>query len=183
MNRSLETIAPELVLELTAIYEEIMWLAKRPNVTPSMARGWYTHVVANRLTRHLRLFTGMVSVSAISAGSRTVLEHHARIQTNLTKFVEVQLKKEGANPTDFIRLLLECERVHIVTFEENYKAMQHNGDYKSAGIQLMPWLDIPRERQVKLWNSKLRGKVMNANDFAPSSAPTNSTSPPSVPLT
>jgi hypothetical protein len=55
------TIEPELESSLRSIYEEIMWLARRPNVTPGRARAWYTHIMAESVKRRVRRFTGQVS--------------------------------------------------------------------------------------------------------------------------
>jgi len=145
-----------------------MWLAARTNVTPSMARGWYTHVVAGRLSRRIRHFSGKVSREAISHPNATLrLEHHARIQTKLTHLVEAHLKRKRPNPQEFIRVVLECENVHIVTFAENYAAMRNDGNYRRAGIKLVDWRAIPEPRRRTLWTKMLRGKVANASQFAP----------------
>jgi hypothetical protein len=154
--------------ELATLYEEVMWLAARTNVTPSMARAWYTHVVAGRLSRRIRHFSGKVSREAISDTKATLrLEHHARIQTTLTRLVEAHLKRKRPNPQEFIRVVLECENVHIVTFAENYAAMRNDGNYRRAGIKLVAWRSIPQHRRQTLWAKMLRGKVANASQFAP----------------
>ena len=54
-----------LHVALRSIYEEVMWLCRRPNVTPGRARAWYTHVMAESVKRSLRHFTGSVSHSAV----------------------------------------------------------------------------------------------------------------------
>lgn len=46
------TIDRAIRAELLAAYEDVMWLARRDGVTPSMARAWYTHIVAGRMSRH-----------------------------------------------------------------------------------------------------------------------------------
>lgn len=56
-------LTPEVRKALHSVYEEVMWLAGRPNVTPSRARAWHTHVMAESLKRHIRRFTGMVAQS------------------------------------------------------------------------------------------------------------------------
>lgn len=62
---------------LEDVYGQIMWLAKQPDVTPSMARAWYTHVIAGKVKRHIRHFSGMVSQTAArSPGGTLRLEHH-----------------------------------------------------------------------------------------------------------
>jgi len=145
-----------------------MWLARRSDVTPSMARAWYTHVVAGRLSRQIRKFAGKVSQEAIANPDATLrLEHHARIQTKLTALVQAHLDRKRPRAQEFIRLVLDCENVHIVTFTENYAAMTHDGDYKLAGINLRSWRSIPKQRREVLWAKMLRGKVANADSFAP----------------
>lgn len=147
-------------------------LAARTKVTPSMARAWYTHVVAGRLSRRIRHFSGKVSHEAITDSKATLrLEHHARIQTTLTHLVAAHLKRKRPNPQEFIRVVLECENVHIVTFAENYAAMRNGGNYRRAGIKLIAWRTIPKERRQILWTKMLRGKVANATQFAPSFLP------------
>jgi hypothetical protein len=154
--------------ELAALYEEVMWLAARPNVTPSMARAWYTHVVAGRLSRRIRRFSGKVSREALANPESALrLEHHARIQTKLTQLVEAHLKRNRPAPGSFVSLVLDCENVHIVTFGENYAAMRNDGDYAKSGIKLVAWRNIPKKQRETLWQRMLRGKVANAADFAP----------------
>jgi hypothetical protein len=149
--------------QLTALYEEIMWLAARKNVTPSMARAWYTHVAAGKFTRRIRQFSGKVSEKAIG-NPRAVLrlEHHARIQTTLTQMVAAHLARKKRDPAEFIRVIIKCENVHIVTFSENYAAMKSGGNYRKAGIRLVPWKKIPERRQKILWAKMLKGRVANA---------------------
>jgi hypothetical protein len=153
--------------ELSELYEEVMWLAARPRVTPSMARAWYTHIVAGRLSRRIRRFSGHVSRAAIADPHSTLrLEHHARIQTKLTQLVAAHLELKRPNPRAFVHLILSGETVHIVTFRENYDAMRSNGDYRKAGIRLVAWRAIPKVAREVLWRKMLRGKVANAADFA-----------------
>lgn len=159
---------PELRKELFAIYEEIMWLAKRPNVTASCARSWYTHVTSERIKRRLRRFTGKVSLEASKPTNTPLrLEHFKRIQTTLTMLVERHRVLESPDPEEFLRVLCECEQVHIVTFEENYAAMRANGNYLKAGIDLVPWRTLSSDRKVHLWRKMLRGKVSNAMEYEP----------------
>jgi hypothetical protein len=154
--------------ELAELYKEVMWLAARPNVTPSMARAWYTHIVAGRFRRRIRQFSGQVSREAVINKKATLrLEHHARIQTRLTRLVQTHLKRKRPNPSEFIRTILEGENVHIVTFAENYAAMRHDGNYRRAGIKLLNWRAIPEPRRRVLWAKMLRGKVANADRFSP----------------
>jgi len=71
--------------ELMAIYEEVMWLARRPNVSAGCARAWYTHIMAERVKRRVRTFTGQVSRLAAESDTAVLrLEHYKRIQTTLT---------------------------------------------------------------------------------------------------
>ena len=72
-----------------------------------------------------------------------------------------------SNPGEFIRVVTECEQMHIVTFRENYEVVIANGDYHKADITLVPWADIPPETQRVLWSKKLRGQVCNAEEFRP----------------
>jgi hypothetical protein len=166
-------IDPALREDLLALYEQVMWLASRPKVTPSMARGWYTHVVAGRFTRRIRYFSGKVSQAAVASDPSAMLrlEHHQRIQAKLTELVGAHSKLKRPKPEEFIRLVLECENVHIVTFAENYDAMRAGGDYRKAGIKLISWSRIPSERREVLWKRMLRGRVSNASEFSPRPKP------------
>ena len=164
----LKDVAPELHAALVSIYEEIMWLAHRPNVTAGRARGWYTHIMAESVKRQLRHFTGQVSQQAVHAnGVDLRLEHYKRIQTTLTGLVERHRQQGHGNAEEFVRTLIDYERVHIVTVKENYEAMRALGDYEKAGITLVSWGEILPERRAELWRKMLRGKVANANDYAP----------------
>lgn len=146
-----------------------MWLAERPNVTPGRARAWYTHVMAESVKRRLRRFTGRVSATAARAGARELrLEHFLRLQTTLSDLVARHKTYARLRPAEFIQTIVEFEQVHIVTREENYAAMRANGDYRAAGIRLLLWRSLPRERQLELWRTMLRGKVANATDYRPS---------------
>lgn len=160
-------IDPDLRERLESIYEEVMWLARRPHVSAGCARAWYTHIMAEGVKRRLRLFTGKVSRTAVDTPDAVLrLEHYLRIQTALTQFVERHKALAKPKPAEFLKLLIAYEQVHIVTFSENYAAMTAGGDYKLAGIKLVAWRSIPRERRSELWKQMLRGKVANANDFA-----------------
>lgn len=164
----LQEVTPELHAVLVSIYEEVMWLARRPNVTAGRARAWYTHIMAESVKRQIRHFTGNVSQQAVLAnGTDLRLEHYKRIQTTLTGLVERHRQQEYGNADEFVRTLIDYERVHIVTVTENYDAMRHQGDYEKAGIVLVPWDAIPRDRRAELWRKMLRGKVANANEYAP----------------
>jgi hypothetical protein len=150
---------------LKAVYEEMMWLAKRPDVSASLARSWYTHVRSGglRLTR----FSGKVSRAALNPKSVLRLEHYRRIQTGLTQLVERHRKLKRPNAAEFIRFLRAAERVHIVTFRENYEALKAKGKYKTAGIELVPWSSLAAPQQERLWRTMLRGRVSNANTYKP----------------
>ena len=161
-----EDVAPKLRVALVSIYEEIMWLASRPNVTAGRARSWYTHVMAESVKRQVRHFTGYVSQQAVqSIGADLRLEHYKRIQTTLTGLVERHRQQGLSNADEFVRTIIECEQVHIVTIQENYDAMRAQGDYTEAGITLIPWGDIQLDRRTELWRKMLRGRVANANAY------------------
>jgi hypothetical protein len=161
------SLAPELKTALESIYEEVMWLSRRPNVTPGRARAWYTHIMAESVKRRLRQFTGKVSAEAATAISEPLmLEHFKRIQTTLSELVERHRREDINNAEEFVRVLVEYEHVHIVTRAENYKAMRAKGDYGLAGIKLLRWKALPAARQRELWLSMLRGKVANATEYA-----------------
>lgn len=150
---------------LSSIYAEVMWLAARPNTSPSAARAWYTHVAAGRLSRHIRQFSGKVSeIAAADQGAVLRLEHFKRIQTTLTQLVRRHLDA-GHNCDEFVQLVLDHEQVHIVTVAENYAAMRAKGDYATAGIALVDWHAIAPERRRVLWNTMLKGRVANARQF------------------
>jgi len=148
--------------KLNSIYKQIMWLARQPGVTPSKARAWYTHVVSS--PRDVCRFTGKVSKKALKEGATLRLEHFNRLQQSLTSLVKRHLK-EGDDFKEFLKEIRRCEKVHIVTFEENNEAMKAKGDYMKAGIELMDWKDIPQKKRSYLWENKLRGKVSNSNEF------------------
>jgi hypothetical protein len=165
LHQSYENLSPELRTALESIYEEMMWLAERPNVTPSRARAWYTHVMAESVKLRVRQFTGLVSRAAVAGdGTGLRLEHYRRIQTTLTDLVN-RHRQNGPNLEEFLCTLLDYEAVHIVTIEENYAAMRAKGDYEEAGIVLMPWHEVPSVRRGELWTAMLRGKVANAEYF------------------
>lgn len=165
----LVSLDPKLRSALESIYEEVMWLSKRPNVTPGRARAWYTHVMAESVKRKLRRFTGQVSAKAVEATAEPLmLEHFLRIQTTLSQLVERHRTNDLDDRDDFLTTLLEFEQVHIVTRSENYDAMRAKGNYELAGIKLVLWPAIPPARQRVLWNSMLKGKVANSSAFIPS---------------
>jgi hypothetical protein len=127
--------------------------------------------MAESVKRRLRRFTGFVSAAAVTdSRGPLMLEHYLRIQTVLSALVERHRSGQQQNPEEFISILIEYERVHIVTRAEIYAALRAKGDYAVAGIALVPWNEIPVERQTALWKSMLRGKVANAADYAPTVA-------------
>ena len=119
---------------LAAIYEEVMWLARRTDVSPSAARAWYTHITSNSIRRSVRRFSGKVSEGAARSKSAPLrLEHYKRIQMTLTNLVDRHLKNKKSDAREFIRVVAACECVHIVTLDENYSAMRAKGNYRKAG--------------------------------------------------
>jgi len=164
---SQDPISPALRKELTRVYEEIMWLAQREEVTPSHARGWYTHIIAERMKTKIRRFTGMVSEKAArNPEAELRLEHFLRIQTALTELVSRHKTFKRGRPLEFIRLVVEYEQVNVVTFDENYAAMRAKGDYKVAKIKLLSWSRLPRATKMILWPKMLNGRVCNADEYA-----------------
>jgi len=159
-----DTDAIRAVLE--NVYEEIMWLARRPNTTASVARSWYTHCKAVTLARRLRVFSGLVSRKSLEADDDLRLEHYMRIQTVLTKLVSRHVQDELNDATEFVDCVIDCEKVHIVTVRENYDAMKSKGDYPLAGIEMLRWEDLALATQEKLWKRMLKGRVSNAQEFA-----------------
>lgn len=156
----------ELHDALVSVYDEIMWLVRRPNVTPSRARAWYTHVMSESVKRRVRRFTGKVSTNALMhTGEPLMLEHFLRIQTTLSELVARHYKDETHDANEFLATLLACEQVHIVTRSENYSAMRAKGDYAAANIQLVSWTDVPHKERQHLWIKMLKGKVSNASAF------------------
>lgn len=165
MQSSLD-VSDEVISKLSYIYDEVMWLAKRPNVNPSGARAWYTHVTYRSVVRDIRLFTGKVSRPAVFDEKIELrLEHFKRIQSTLTKLVAEHVKNNICNPEEFISTILDCEQVHIVTNPENYAARKADGDYTSAGIELLEWNSISKERRLLIWKKVLKGKVANAKQY------------------
>ena len=95
------------------------------------------------------------------------LEHFSRMQTMLTQLVKKHRSKNLNRPSEFISLVLNSERVHIVTRMENYAAMKAKGNYGLAGIKLVHWKRIPSDVKKRLWKRMLRGRVANARRYAP----------------
>lgn len=160
---------PEAQDILVQIYEEVMWLARRPNVTPGNARAWYTHVWSQKLRRQVRYFSGRVSRAAIDApvGERLALEHYGRIQAGLSELVERHLRDQISDPAEFCRTIIEKEKVHIVTEVENRRLQHSRADYTTLGIVLIDWVCIPPDRQERLWMRKLQGHVANSSAYRP----------------
>jgi hypothetical protein len=95
------------------------------------------------------------------------LEHHRRIQTELTCLVQRHYLSRIRNPEDFINSIISLEEVHIVTSTENYAARRARGDYKQARIQLVHFDTLCIEDQRRLWRRMLKGRVVNHADFNP----------------
>jgi hypothetical protein len=131
------------------------------------ARTGYTHWLAPELAREVRTFSGLVSENAINHGTNIglVLEHHLRIQTELTSLIQKHINT-GENNAEFISEVKRLEQVHIVTKEENItlRCKEISGDYSKAGICLIHWKDIPTESRVFL-RKKLTGKISNIDEF------------------
>ena len=162
------SISETLEERLLSVYSEIIWLARRPNVSPSMARAWYTHVCAPHLARRVRMFSGQISSLAAELPEETLrLEHHHRIQRTLTSLVARHIAEDLFDPAEFIQTVIRCENVHIVTFRENYDVLKAKGDYISAGVNLVSWQSIRSETRELLWNKMLKGRVANALEFKP----------------
>jgi hypothetical protein len=153
--------------QLTNLYEEVMWLRARPNVTSSVARSWFTHSCSVRLKKHIRRFSGLVSLRATEPEAVLRLEHHLRIQTTLTQLVERHFRECITDSDEFVRMVLHCEEVHIVTFKENYLAMGSKGDYEHAGIDLVDFHTLSAPLQQRLWSSILRKNVSNHGLYNP----------------
>lgn len=66
-------LPPAVRKALASLHDEVMWLAARPGVTPSMARAWYTHVVADRLTSLVQAHRGLKSPN-VHAFIRTLVK-------------------------------------------------------------------------------------------------------------
>lgn len=160
--------APSIEERLTAIYEDLMWLAGRPHVSPRQARAWYSQVLATAMASKVRRFTGMVSLQAISnINNKLVLEHYNRLSYSISRMIEYHLANNISAPSEFIKLVDVCERVNITTAEENQRVQRESGSYAAAEIQLTAWSTLSTQDQNFLWRTKLRGKVSNATDFAP----------------
>jgi hypothetical protein len=156
----------ELKDQLSEAYEQMIWLAGRPGVTPGNARAWYSHVIAAKFKNKVRRFTGKVSQEAIKNPMADLcLEHYFRIQTSLTQLLNKHIKGKIHNPEAFIQLIYDMERVHLVLEHENQKIHKCKGHYPSAGVILTDWEDIDSEVRALLYR-KIKSSVLNAKDFA-----------------
>ena len=160
---------PDPVKEkLRYIYEDLIWLANRPHITPRQARAWYSQVLATTMVRQVRVFTGYVSLAAIDdVHQKLVLEHYNRLSFELSLLIEHHINNQINAPEEFIKLIDKCERVHITTDEENHKAKKEQGNYEAAGIQLHYWNSIETDKRRILWERKLKGKVSNSSNYSP----------------
>ncbi|TXC70190.1 hypothetical protein FSB78_03950 [Sphingomonas ginsenosidivorax] len=120
------------------------------------------------MKRRIRQFSGMVSAKAASAlaGEPLILEHYGRMHASISDLIKNHLVEDRFAPEEFVRMILDVERVHIVVQRENVDARLAKGDYAAAGIHLLSWEALPSERQQYLWKTMLQGKVANAKAFA-----------------
>lgn len=159
---------PETTLRLESVYEEMMWLANRPNVTPRQARAWYSAVVAEVLKRKVRRFSGFVSQAALEqVDGRIVLEHFNRLAHSISNLLTLHKSQNISDPSVFIELIAECEQVNITTNLENHLIRGAEGNYELAGVTLVHWREIDLALKTRLYQRKLRNQVANAADFAP----------------
>ena len=73
----------------------------------------------------------------------------------------------GGRREEFIRVLRAGEKVQIVTFRENYDALVARGNYRKAGIELLPGSALTLKQRERLWQTTLRGRVANATKYRP----------------
>lgn len=152
---------------LTSTYEELMWLAKRPHVSPQRARAWYTHVIARQMAPMVRRFTGKVSRAALDdLNQRLVLEHYKRLASSISELLKAHTAQGISDPMSFLVLIEACEQVNITTDKENHSARRAGGDYAKAGIELVEWSALSIEERAFLWDKMLKGNVSNAADYA-----------------
>lgn len=163
-----DVLLPADETALRSIYEEMRWLAARPGVTVGMARAWYAGIRAEPLKRRIRQFSGMVSEKAATAapGDPLILEHYGRMHASISDLIRLHVFEGRFAPEEFVRTVIDVERVHIVTQRENVDARMAKGDYEAAGIRLLSWDALTPERQQLLWQTMLRSKVANAGAFA-----------------
>ena len=57
--------------------------------------------------------------------------------------------------------------MHIVTVPENYAVMRAKDDYARAGMAMVTWNEVPKQRRQELRERMLRGKVANAEKHEP----------------
>lgn len=127
--------------------------------------------MAESVKKRIRRFTGQIPRAAVADEGPPILEHFMRIQSDLSSLVERHRATDAPDLGEFVQLVVESERAHIVTRSENYAAMRANGSCAVAGIELVDWSTIPPERQAQLWRTILRGKVANAARFLPAQMP------------
>jgi hypothetical protein len=160
-----------ITANLSAIYEDLLWLANREHVSPARARTWYSAVWADALKTKIRMFSGRVSRAALlDINGRLCLEHYNKLSESLTILLTRHITEQINDPKEFIKLIEQCELVNITTDTENHKIQAAKGDYAAAGIQLVEWQDIPPAEQFILWRARLRGKVANSDKYAPRAA-------------
>jgi hypothetical protein len=161
------TYPQEVTRLLHQIYEDLMWLASRPHVSPCRARAWYSQVFATALAPKVRHFTGRVSrKAALDPMGRLCLEHYDRLAFNLSRLIESDLANGIRDPDAFVALIQRCERVNITTDEENHIVQATGGDYEAARVELLDWADLSQDLRVTLWKRLLRRRVANAQDYA-----------------
>lgn len=166
MNEAKLKFYIQIIQDLTSIYEEIRWLSERPTVSSAQARAWYTHIMAESIKKRIRRFSGQVSEMAITNFDGELrLEHYKRMQATLTELFDRHRLKNLNAPEEFIKVILDCEQVHIVTRAENDAAKRKKGDYEKAGINLKKWDEISLEVRHVLWQKMLQSKVANAREF------------------
>ena len=172
-NVAEHAFADDVVQRLNLIYEEMMWLAQRENVTSQNARAWYSAVRAESVKRKVRRFSGRVSAEAINLAAinnvegALVLEHYLRVQASLSELLNYHVINGLNDPVAFVTFIYEHEKVHITTKAENQQIRLHGGCYADAGVELCDWVNIPEQIREILWSSKLQGHVANAADYAP----------------
>jgi hypothetical protein len=163
MNNPHDTDA-SLRLALRSIYEEVMWLSRRPNATPGRARAWYTHNMAESVKRNIRLFTGSISEAVIEPlGNLLMLERYLGIQTTLSTLVEKHRAADLDNLEEFIDMLIKYEQIHIATRAGNYAAMRSKGNYATGGNS---FCSVERSPAAKLYQTnhyKIGFRVASAN--------------------
>lgn|GEM_PF-3118547 len=133
MNASVES-------NIALIYEEVMWLAHRPNTTPSDARAWYTHIASNSLRKYIRRFSGMVSKrAAFEEDARLRLEQFKRMQTTLTHLIR-HLKTGVLDAEEFVRVVLDLPAMRglIGPRRSFYEAAFGSSYEEFLGIAYMP---------------------------------------------